>query len=74
MTDKPLQLYHVSLQYDSPMEGTVPVAATDVADAKKKIEELFSRRDNVKITDVYLASEVDLPDVEDETESEPSIN
>lgn len=75
-----LEIYHVSLQYDSPMEGTVPIAAENIEDARKKILDLFARRENVKIVDIYPASAINLPKETEETpedetpQAPPTVN
>ena len=47
------EVYNAVITFDAPMEGTVTVAANDEEHARKIIEEMYAKRSNLKIVDIY---------------------
>jgi len=73
---KDKRVYHVSVKYYTPMEGTVPLAAESIEDAREKALALFSNRHNVEIVNIYDAASVMMTegDEDDDEDKGPSIN
>ncbi len=63
MTDR--IVYNVTVSFWVPMEGMVPIAAKDEAEAKKIAAKMFEKRKDLVIVDCYNLDEVDGLEEED---------